>query len=450
MAWQYTLGELAHVVGATPQAPDLTFRRVSTDTRRIEPGDVFFALRGENFDGNRFVVDAFDNGACAAVTRDPSDKGPCLLVNDPLEALQAFAGHHRQQLGLPVFALTGSCGKTTAKDMTAAVLATRYRVVKTQGNLNNDIGCPLSLLQMDSETDIAVIEMGANHLGEIAGLCAMARPTEAAITMVAPAHLEGFGSIENVARAKGEIVEALDEKGIFYVNNDNEWCRRIGERFGGRKVRFGSSGDVVLESFEFTGPGQARLRVAPVGELRLPLACRAHAVNVLLAVAVGLQHGATEFQGPLGEHCRNASRVKVASVGPLTVMDDSYNANPASMAAALEMLADWPCEGRRMAALGEMLELGEAAAALHRSIGTEAGRCGVEYLFAKGPHACDTISGARSARVPHAEAMEDPADIARAIHEAARPGDVLLVKGSRGMRMECVIEALREALTQEP
>jgi UDP-N-acetylmuramoyl-tripeptide--D-alanyl-D-alanine ligase len=267
--------------------------------------------------------------------------------------------------------------------------------------------------------------------------------------MVAPAHLEGFGNIENVARAKGEIVESLGEEGIFYVNNDNEWCRKIAQGYRGEKVCFGSSGDVTLESFEFTGPGQALLRVAPVGELRLPLACRAHAVNVLLAVAVGLRHGAQEFQNPLGEYCRNASRVKVASVGPLTVIDDSYNANPASMAAALEMLADWPCGGRRMAALGEMLELGESAAALHREIGEEAGRRGIEYLFAKGPHACDTIDGARSARVPHTEAMEDPAEIARAIHEAARPGDVLLVKGSRGMRMERVIEALRETSTQE-
>ncbi|NIA15711.1 MAG: UDP-N-acetylmuramoyl-tripeptide--D-alanyl-D-alanine ligase, partial [Nitrospiraceae bacterium] len=370
-------------------------------------------------------------------------------VDDPLVALQQFAAHHRSRYDIPVFALTGSCGKTTAKDMTSALLSTLYAVTKTQGNLNNEIGCPVSLLQIDGDTGMAIIEMGANHTGEIARLCELAKPTESAITIVAPAHLEGFGSVENVARAKGEIADHTDPDGSFYVNEDDEWCRRIGETFPGRKIRFGASGsgsdlDVALAEFESTGPGQARLRVDPVGDLNLSIACRAHATNVLLAIAVALRHGVTEFQEPLAEACERTARFHVDAIGPFTVIDDTYNANPASMAAGLEALASWPTKGLRVAAVGEMLELGGAAGEFHRAVGEKAAECGVDHLFARGPHACDTIEAARDAGVPHAEAIDSHRDIAQAIHRNAQNGGLLFVKGSRGMRMERVIEALRE------
>lgn len=463
--WRYTLKELAHVIAAAddrdparadqgigPIGPirpirpisDPAFSAVSTDTRTLQPGDVFFALSGPNFDGNRFVSDAFAKGALAAVTKESNDSGPCLLVEDPLKALQRFAAHHRARYRIPVFALTGSCGKTSTKDMTAQLLATRHNVVKTQGNLNNEIGCPLSLLQLDEKTDIAVIEMGANHTGEIAGLCALARPTESAITIIAPAHLEGFGTIENVAKAKAEIVDCLDARGTFYVNVDDPWCVRIGEAFRGNKVRFGTQGDVVLESSRFVAPCEMELRIAPIGTLRLPLACRAHAHNVLLAVAVGLRHGVESFEEPLRGACMTSSRFKVVNIGPLTVIDDTYNANPASMAASLEALADWPGGGARIAALGEMLELGGAAPSLHREIGAKAALLSVSCLFARGPHARDMIEGARAEKISHAEMIDDPCDLARAIHRVAKPGDLLLVKGSRGMLMERVIRALEE------
>jgi len=442
MDWRHTVDELAGVIGAaSPAAGATAFGRVSTDTRRLEPGDVFFALKGERFDGNRFVGEAFARGAAAAVTTADHDGGTCLVVDDPLDALQHFAAFHRAQYDVPVIALTGSCGKTTAKDLIAAVLGTRYTVAKTPGNLNNDIGCPLSLLEIGDKTDVAVIEMGANHTGEIAALCRLAQPNEAAITMVGPAHLEGFGTVENVASAKAEIVEALGPKGVFYVNVDDPWCRHIAERFSGQQVRLGSSGEVVLEACAFTGPGEMRLDIAPVGELRLPLACRAHAVNVLLAVAVGLRHGVREFQRPLRKACGDLARFKVVVIGPLVVIDDTYNANPASMAAALEALAEWPGQGTRMAALGEMLELGDAAAGLHRDVGERAAQLGVSHLLATGPHARDVVAAAEGVQ---AEVIDDPQAIAQAVYRLARPGDMLLVKGSRGMRMERVIEALRE------
>jgi len=457
------LEKLAGAIGAEAPGSPVAFERVSTDSRRIEAGAVFFALSGERFDGNAFVGDAFACGACAAVTNVACAGGPCLVVADPLEALQQFAAWHRQRYAIPVLAVTGSCGKTTAKDLTSALLESRFAVAKTPGNLNNEIGCPLSLLQIGDDTGMAVIEMGANHEGEIAGLCALAAPTESAITMIAAAHLEGFGSIENVAKAKAEIVEGLPGDGVFYVNAEDEWCVRIAERFEGEKVFFGRGGDVVLEEYAVVGPGEARLRVAPVGTLSLPLACRAHATNVLLAIAVGLRHGVTEFEGPLRAACAAASRFKVRRVGPLVVMDDSYNANPRSMAAALEALAEWPGGGTRIAALGEMLELGEASGDLHRQIGETAGALGIAHVFAMGPHASDVIAGCRSRRLgsrlsagarrsqgsPHAEIFDDPGAMAEAICAAAGRDGLVLVKGSRGIRMERVIEALEERLKVE-
>ncbi len=444
MSWSYRLGELAEAIGVEKSSDDVSFKAVSTDTRTLAPGAVFFALTGESFDGNRFVAEAFAKGACAVVTRDAGDAGPCLAVPDPLAALQAFAAHHRAQYGIELLALTGSCGKTGTKDLIAAVLAPACRVVKTQGNLNNEIGCPLSLLQIDGETDVAVIEMGANHPGEITRLCELARPTASAITLVAPAHLEGFGTIENVARAKAEIVDALPESGTFYVNTDNVWCVRIAESFAGKKVRFGSTGDVVLESCEPDADGGFRLRIAPIGELRLPLACRAHASNVLLAIAVGLEHGITEFEGPLGEACAASSRFKVLRIGAFEVLDDTYNANPASVAAALETLGERPATGVRIAVLGDMLELGDAAADLHYEVGELAGRNGVDRLFVRGDFADAVVAGARAAGVGHAEAIQEHEAMASAVWEAADAGSVVLVKGSRGMKMEGVIQGIEE------
>jgi len=450
MGWRYTVDELARTLGVAPLGVNTSFTAVSTDTRTLYPGQVFFALSGERFDGNRFVDEAFAKGAVAAVSTRPCAAGVCLVVSDPLTALQRFAAYHRKQYPVPVIALTGSCGKTTAKEFAASVLGSAYRVVKTQGNLNNEIGCPLSLLQVDETTDMAVIEMGANHRGEIARLCAVAQPTESAVTMVAPAHLEGFGNVEGVAAAKAEIMEALPRDGCFYVNVDDPHCQKMGERFAGKKVRFGSAGDVVLRASSFGADGELVLEVSPIGRLRLPLPVRAHVTNVLLAVAVGLEHGIREFERPLRDACRQAIRFQILRIGPLEVLDDSYNANPASMAAALQALADRPGKGARIAALGEMLELGISSVQLHREAGEAAGRCAVTHLFARGPHAADMIKGAHAAGVVYAEAIEDHQLMADAIYEIARPGDILLVKGSRGMHMENVLAALRARYTDRP
>ena len=451
MSWTRTLEELAGAVGAVPpaDAAAMPFSSVSTDTRTLRPGDVFFALSGGNFDGNSFVAQAFDLGAAAAVCSRPNPGGPCILVDSPAAALQSFAAWHRRRCPAKVIAVTGSCGKTTSKDLIAGLLGSRHAVEKTQGNLNNDIGCPLSLLRMDGETRFGVIEMGANHVGEIAELCRMAAPDEAAVTIVAPAHLEGFGSVERVAMAKGEIVEGLGPDGVFYVNNDDPWCAAMAERHPGPKVRFGRNGDVALKNLAFDGNGMMVLDIDPVGRVALPLMVRAHATNVLLAVAVALRHGIDDVAGPLAEACRGLTRFRVEQVGPLEVLDDSYNANPASMAASLQALADRPVRGVRFAALGGMLELGAHAAELHRETGRTAAEMGVSCLFARGPHAADMVAGALEAGMPRAGVIEEHGMIAEAVRAAAAPGDALLVKGSRGMRMECVVESLKRLYSGE-
>lgn len=454
----YSVDELARILDIDPPGEPKSFEGVSIDSRTLEPGQVFFAIKGDNFDGHRFVAEAIERGAVAAVVsrRESGDleaAGPCLAVSDTLAALQKFAGYHRNRFDIPVLAITGSTGKTSSKDLMAAVLASKYRVMKTQGNLNNEIGCPLSLLQLDADVDIAVVEMGANHRGEIRGLCALARPSEATITLIAASHLEGFGSIEGVAAAKGEIVESLPADGVFYVNADDARCLRVADSFSGQKVFYGTKGgslhtslDVCMEQFDLVDAGEVLVRIDPVGELRLPLHSEAHVSNVLPAIAAGLQHGVSDFQDPLREACKKLSRLQILSVRGVEILDDTYNANPVSVKASLDALKNRPGTASRIVALGDMLELGEDAGRYHREIGEWAGKCGATHLYVRGEYASDTIEAALKAGVPEARCIDRHEDIAEAIFEVARPGDAVLVKGSRGMTMEKVVDLLQGML----
>lgn len=447
MSWTYTIREIASMAGGSIAEPSpSSVRGVSTDTRTLNKGALYVALRGEHFDGETFVDQALEKGAAAVLCTRDGNRGPRIIVEDTLAALQRMASAHRNSYTGPLLALTGSCGKTSTKEYVAALMGTKVAVAKTPGNLNNDIGCPLSLLEIGEDTGFAVIEMGANHAGEIRDLCAIARPTEAAITIVAAAHLEGFGTLDDVARAKGEIVEGLSPDGVYYVNADDPHCMRIGDGFKGEKVYFGQEGDVRLQRCRLTSEGEMELEIHPIGGLRVPLMCKAHATNIMLAVAVALRHGVTEFEAPLRHACGGLSRFKVFALGEFTIIDDTYNANPASMRAALESLAEFPGTGKRIAVLGEMLELGESTADLHQDLGYDAGRCGVTALFARGPHAAKVCEGALAGGVGAASVMDDYATIAARLLQIAEPGDAILFKGSRGMRMERVIDCLREEL----
>ncbi|MBT8446417.1 MAG: UDP-N-acetylmuramoyl-tripeptide--D-alanyl-D-alanine ligase [Gammaproteobacteria bacterium] len=441
------LSDAALAIGGTLLGEDAPFRGVSTDSRTLEPGALFVALRGENFDGHDWLDAAVAAGA-AGVVIEGSGPAPAaaIRVDDTRRALGALAASWRSGFELPVIAITGSNGKTTVKEMTAAILRQERRVLATEGNLNNDIGVPQTLFRLNAQHDAAVIEMGANHAGEIGGLVALARPTVAAITLCAPAHLEGFGSIEGVARAKGEIFAGLDAGSTAVLNVDDDyadyWRGIIGTRstlgFG-----LGGAADVTARDIKFdTGALHTSFTlVTPAGEapVTLPLAGRHNVMNALAASACSLAAGSS----------LNAIVAGLAELQPVpgrlalkpgkrgsSIIDDTYNANPESLQAALDVLAQRP--GRRWLALGDMGELGEDAETLHAKAGTAARTAGVEQLFTAGALA----RASAAAFGAGAQQFETGDELAAAVGARLDDDVTVLVKASRSMHFETVVRAL--------
>ncbi len=448
------LSEAAQAIGGQMRGTDVRFEAVTTDSRKAAAGDLFIALRGERFDGHDFVSQCFDQGAVAAMVEErsavsdqPSAK-PFVAVKDTRLGLGELAAYWRGKFDLPLAAITGSNGKTTVKEMLAAILRQAVgetAVLATAGNLNNDIGLPLTLLKLREAHRYAVAEMGMNHPGEIAYLTQIARPTVALVNNALPAHLEGLGSVEAVARAKGEIFSGLVDQGVAVINADDAFAGLWRELAApGQVLSFGLdnaadvSADYVLEAegseLKLKTPGgniAARLAVPGLHNVRNALAASAVALamNIPLAtIAAGLQ----AFGGVKGR-----LQKKTGCCGAV-VIDDTYNANPASMRAAIGVLAAMP--GKRVFVMGDMGELGEGAAALHCEIGAEAKAAGVEALYALGPMSDGAVqvfgAGAR-----HFESVAALVEVLRGQMAA----DVsVLVKGSRFMRMERVVEALVE------
>lgn len=449
MPWKYCLRDLAKVVAGKLQGDEhIEFTGVSIDTRTIQPGDVFFALPGNRVDGHQFVPEAFKKGAVAVVVS--KDNGfPSICVRDTLQAIQKLARWHRTNIKSQVFAITGSCGKTTTKELISAVLAKKYKVVASRGNYNNELGCPLSLLQMDEDTDWGVIEMGAGKAGDIAELSAIAYPDESVITTIAPAHIERLGSLEGIAREKSNIAKCLPPWGYFYVNMDNPYCVSIGNRIIANRIYYGKKGDVRLKSVRKISLEEMEVEIEPVGKLRLPLCSSSLLSNFLLAVAVSLKHKIPIDEQTLAEAYYKAGRIKTYQVGHFTIIDDSYNANPASMKSALEYLQLTGVEGYRCAVLGDMLELGEESEKYHYLLGKQVGECGVDVLFLYGNYAQEVQRGALEAGVKSVTVCSNHDEIGNKIIEMLPPLSRILVKGSRGMTMEKVIQGLKEKIMNE-
>jgi UDP-N-acetylmuramoyl-tripeptide--D-alanyl-D-alanine ligase len=443
MGWSYSINEIASALNVVGTDAPLEITGVSTDTRTIKKGDLFIALSGEHFDGNAFVDDAFKSGAAAAIGTIPNPNGTTLIVEDTLLALQDLAAWHRSHFDIPMLAITGSCGKTTSKDWTTELLRSRLNVLKTEGNLNNEIGCPQTLLRLDHDVEFAVIEMGANHKGEIRRLCELARPTESVITMVGSSHLEGFGSIDDIAEAKGEIVEGLSADGLFYLNSQDTRCRAIAHGFSGEVISYGcdKDDDVRLVEHEILEFGKMRLIIEPVGEIVLPIYSVPHIQNALLAIAVGVRHGVTSFEEPLSNAIRNSSRLKITHLDELCVIDDTYNANPESMSVALECLSQ---SGRldTWAILGEMLELGDASEQLHRALGEKAATTGIRHVLARGRFAQSVVESAKESGVEDARVVSEHDEMGDVVFNEADSDAAILFKGSRGMTMEKAIDRL--------
>ena len=445
------------------------FTGVSIDTRTLKAGELYVAIRGERFDGADFAEAAAVAGAAGVVVprgrgailsrsaRPPAERGPVVIeVDDTTVALQALGHGVRIESGTQVVAITGSAGKTTTKEVTAEFLGARYRVVRNRGNFNNHIGLPLSLIELTERPAIAVVELGMSHAGEISALVRMAEPDVRVWTNVGEAHLGFFSSVEAIADAKAEILEGATPATVLVANADDDRVTARVSRFAGRIVTFGIDrhADVRATAVVDRGIDGTTARVAtPRGELEIttPLVGRANLANVLAAIAVAL-----EFDVPLGAIAERAGELTPASrrgevvhlARGVTVVDDSYNANPTATRRALDVIGIGGAR-RRVAVLGEMLELGDRSVALHEEVGRAVARAGVDRLITVGGTAAAALAeaavaaGMRRTDVRHFGTSEEAADAAATL---VADGDLVLVKGSHGVRTDCVVDRLKAAL----
>jgi UDP-N-acetylmuramoyl-tripeptide--D-alanyl-D-alanine ligase len=434
----------AEAMGTRYEGRDAVFTGVSTDTRALRRGDLFFALKGPHFDGHLFLAEALSGGAVGAVVSRTFETAlPVIEVADTRVALGTLASFWRRQFTIPLVAVTGSNGKTTVKNMLASILAQRGECLYTEGNLNNDIGMPLTLLRLRASHRYAVIEMGMNHRGEIAYLSNLALPTVAVITNAAEAHLAGLGGVEQVARAKGEIFGGLAPDGIAVINADDPYADLWRELAEPRRcVTFGLDhrADVTAEYAMNTSGCELQLKTTE-GEMdmRLPLLGKHNVMNALAAATASLAAGAelADIRKGLARLQAAAGRLEIKTgINGARVLDDTYNANPASVAAGLQVLRE--AHGEKVLVLGDMAELGEAAADIHKRIGELARRVGVHRLYTVG----ELSAGATEAFGRGARHFKSREEVADALIDVMHGDMTVLVKGSRSMKMEQVVRGI--------
>ncbi len=453
---QTTLAEVARLAGGRVLQgdPALAVTRLHTDTRTLAQGDCFVALRGDRFDGHTFVPQARQHGAVAALisTRPPDAPAGLGLVEvpDTLEGLQRFAGTYRSLLSVRTIGVTGSSGKTSTKELIAAVLRIRYRTLATEGNLNNHIGVPLTLIRLDEEDEYAVIEMGMNHPGEIAPLAAMTAPSIGVISSIGPAHIEFFSGQAAIAEEKAALIAALPSNGVAVLNSDDEWSRTVASRTTARVIWVGSRPEANFhaDDLRITEAGLAfNLRHgAESAPVKLPFYNRVMAANALLAAAVGVECGLSLEEIALGLESVTVpgARMQVVKVRGASIINDAYNANPASMRAALLALAEFPDATRRLAVLGSMGELGRHAAELHFGIGEFAAQQDLALLITAGPHAEACRDGALAGGMAASRILLalDADEAAAQLRAHLQEGDAVLVKGSHFMGLEKLVAGL--------
>ncbi len=452
-----TLDDLQNAIGgrrvwaAGPDAATdrAALGRVVIDSRQVEPGDVFWGLAGRHCDGSDFADEAFARGAAGAVVQKPvhaPDGQWALVVSDSLQALGAWAAWHRERFRGTVIAVTGSVGKTTTRQMIHTVLRGRLRGTASPQNYNNQVGLPLSMLQMEAEDDYAVLELGASGPGEIAALAALCRPAIGVITHVGDAHLGGFGSRRGIAEAKAELLDALPPEGLAILGDD-PWLKRLRHRSAAPAIVVGRSTECELAAAEVAW-GEGTLSFTLEGRrFEVPVWGRHHLTAILAAIAAGRRLGCSI--GEMAEALRNFAplpmRCEVTQVRGATIINDTYNASPAAMLAALELLRDFDARGRRIVVFGDMLELGEESAAIHRRLGDcVVTLSGADLLIACGQFAPYVVAGARAAGMPASRSLScrQPEETMSYLGQAILPGDVVLVKGSRALGMERMIEAM--------
>jgi UDP-N-acetylmuramoyl-tripeptide--D-alanyl-D-alanine ligase len=455
-----TLEEVARYSGGrlVKGDPSLAVDRLHTDTRTLLAGDCFVALQGDRFDGHTFVSQVRSRGAVAALISHPlpsaelpSDLG-LVEVPNTLEALQRFAANYRRQLAVKTIGVTGSSGKTSTKELIAAVLRMRFKTKATEGNLNNHIGVPLTLIRLEEGDEYGVIEMGMNHPGEIAPLVEMAAPEIGVISSIGPAHIEFFADQAGIAAEKAELIAGLPPGGLAVLNSDDEWSRRIADRTRARVAWVGSGPDSTwwAEDVKITPDGLSFVlrHNGSSATVRLPVMNRVMINNALIAAAVGRECGLTihEIARGLESVSLPGARMQVVKRHGASIINDAYNANPDSMRAALIALKEFPGATRRIAVLGSMGELGQRAPELHRATGEFAAKQGLAYLIAAGPHAEAYAKGAMAAGMNPNQivAALDAEEATTALRPLLREGDAVLVKGSHFMGLERLVSALGE------
>jgi UDP-N-acetylmuramoyl-tripeptide--D-alanyl-D-alanine ligase len=444
-----TLNEVSEILQGELVGASVPVSGLSIDTRTLVNGDIYLAIKGEQFDGHDFIAQAQQQGAGAMIVSKKVDTDlPQLIVKDTRIALAELAGALRNKLQLKVCAITGSNGKTTVKEMIATILAVNSQVLFTQGNFNNDIGVPLTLLRLNQQHQYAVIEMGANHRGEIAYTSHYAKPDVSVITNVGPAHIEGFGSIEGVANAKAEIIQSLTDAGVAILNADDPFYSLWQELAGKRKVlSFGLSpaADISAENiitqeqdqqfktcFDLVAEGNSvPVELTLAGEHNVKNALAASAA--CLALGIGLEQIQTGLQNVKAV---NGRLQLFTSAAGIKLINDTYNANPASLTVALEVLKQ--CPGEKWLALGEFGELGADSESIHSEMGREIKKAGVQRLFATGSMAENTVQAFGTGADYYA--AQD--DLIKSVKEQITPEQTLLVKGSRAQKMEVVVNAL--------
>jgi UDP-N-acetylmuramoyl-tripeptide--D-alanyl-D-alanine ligase len=451
------LSRIAEFVAAAGEYdPRAIAQGYSIDSRTVQPGELFFAVKGERLDGHDFVEAALGRGAVAAIVRKDqlarySNSQHLLAVDDTLVALQTLATAVRKLWGKTAIGITGSMGKTTTKEAVAHLLAVQYRVHRTKGNFNNHFGLPLGLLTLEPEYDLAVVEMGMSHAGEIAALARIALPNQGVVTNVAAVHLEYFDSIAGIARAKYELVEALPSSGAAFLNADDEYVSQFGRDFKGKVILFGLSpvADIRAEKVEPTGTGGTRFDLICGGTrqpVHSPLLGQHNVYNVLAAAAVATEHGITPSQiaEALPALTPGDKRGEVVQLGNITVINDCYNCNPNALNAMVDTLASMPAK-RRIVVAGEMLELGPMGENLHRQCGEHIAGKAIDVLLGVRGSARAMVEAARKAGAT-AEFVATPEEAGEWLARETKDGDVVLLKASRGVKLEKSLEKWKEKI----
>jgi UDP-N-acetylmuramoyl-tripeptide--D-alanyl-D-alanine ligase len=453
-----TLSRAAEFMQATGEFdPNAIASGYCIDSRTLQTGELFFAVRGERLDGHEFVGAALAKGAVGAVVRKGyaarcTARARLLAVDDPLIALQHLGAAVRRLWGRPLIAVTGSAGKTTTKEAIAHILAASHRVLKSQGNLNNHFGMPLQLLKLEPEHELAVVEIGMSHAGEITELAKLARPDCGVVTMVAPVHLEFFDSIAAIARAKYELIESLPPGGTAVLNGDDEYVSQFGRDFHGKVITFGvhKPADVSAQHIESRGPLGSAFELVANGErtaATVPLLGEHSIYNALAAVAASLQYGVSlsDAANSLATLSAGDKRGEIISYVGATIINDCYNSNPKALDSMVRSLAHLPGK-RRIVVAGEMLELGPAAEAMHREAGRHMADYGIDVVLGVRGLAKALVEGA-SAGKTRAEFVNTPEDAGEWLRSEVRPGDVVLLKASRGVRLERALEVWMDKAT---